>query len=221
MALYIDSAFLNDITNVVRTVPLAGVTTNPTILLAALERGQALTPLSLLNKLLHVLDGTIFMQPGETEEERMYRQALTYIEADPARVIPKIPMTQTGMRVARKLKQQNHRIAFTAVTSVAQAYNAAMVQADFIIPYYNRLQRSGVDAAERISQMAELLYNDRQSTRILVASIKSPQEGTDALLAGAHDLTIAPQVLLDMVGDPFSEEAIEKFSQDWQKLNEL
>ena len=176
MALYIDSAFLDDITNVARTVPLAGVTTNPTILLAALERGQTLTSLSLLNKLLHVLDGTIFMQPGETEEERMYRQALTYIEADPARVIPKIPMMQTGMRVARKLKQQNHRIAFTAVTSVAQAYNAAMVQADFIIPYYNRLLRSGVDAAERISQMAELLYNDRQSTRILVASIKSPQE---------------------------------------------
>ncbi len=221
MVLYIDSAFLDDITNVARTVPLAGVTTNPTILLAALERGQALTPLSLLDKLLHVLDGTIFMQPGETEEERMYRQALTYIEADPARVIPKIPMTQTGMRVARKLKQQNHRIAFTAVTSVAQAYNAAMVQADFIIPYYNRLQRSGVDAAERISQMAELLYNDRQSTRILVASIKSPQEATDALLAGAHDLTIAPQVLLDMVGDPLSEEAIEKFTQDWKKLNEL
>ena len=221
MAFYIDSAFLDDITNIARTVPLAGVTTNPTILLAALERGQALTPLSLLNKLLHVIDGTIFMQPGETEEERMYRQALTYIEADPARVIPKIPMMQTGMRVARKLKQQNHRIAFTAVTSVAQAYNAAMVQADFIIPYYNRLQRSGVDAAERISQMAELLYNDRLSTRILVASIKSPQEATDALLAGAHDLTIAPQVLLDMVGDPLSEEAIEKFSQDWQKLNEL
>ncbi len=221
MALYIDSAFLDDITNVARTVPLAGVTTNPTILLAALERGQALAPLSLLNKLLHVLDGTIFMQPGEAEEERMYRQALTYIEADPARVIPKIPMMQTGMRVARKLKQQNHRIAFTAVTSVAQAYNAAMVQADFIIPYYNRLQRSGVDAAERISQMAELLHNDHLSTRILVASIKSPQEATDALLAGAHDLTIAPQVLLDMVGDPLSEEAIEKFSQDWQKLNEL
>ncbi len=69
MALYIDNAFFDDITNVVRTVPLAGVTTNPTILLAALERGQALTPLSLLNKLLHVLDGTIFMQPGETEEK--------------------------------------------------------------------------------------------------------------------------------------------------------
>ncbi len=113
MALYINSAFLDDITNVAQTVPLAGVTTNPTILLAAHERGQALTPLSLLNQLLHVLDGTIFMQSGETEEEKMYRQAKTYIEADPARVIPQIPMTHTGMRVARKLKQQNPRSCWT------------------------------------------------------------------------------------------------------------
>ncbi len=32
MALYIDSAFLNDIMNVAQTVLLAGVTTNPSII---------------------------------------------------------------------------------------------------------------------------------------------------------------------------------------------
>ena len=55
-------------------------------------------------------------------------------------------MTQTEMRVARRLKQQQHRLAFTAVTSVAQAYNAAMVGADFIYPHDGRLERSGIDA---------------------------------------------------------------------------
>jgi len=48
MALYIDSAFLNDIMNVTRTIPLAGVTTNPSILLAARERGQELSPQGVL-----------------------------------------------------------------------------------------------------------------------------------------------------------------------------
>ncbi len=33
MALYVDSAYLDDITQVAQIVPLAGVTTNPTILL--------------------------------------------------------------------------------------------------------------------------------------------------------------------------------------------
>ena len=132
MALYIDSAFLNDIMLVTQTVPLAGITTNPSILLAARERGQDESPHALLDALLRITNGVIFMQTGASEEEEMYAEALTYIQAAPKRVIPKIPMTHTGMRVARQLKQQQHRLAFTAVTSVAQAYNAAMVGADFI-----------------------------------------------------------------------------------------
>jgi len=221
MALYVDSAFLHDIMNVAQTIPLAGVTTNPTILLAARERGQGLSPRALLRELLDKIDGTIFMQPGAAEEEEMYQQAMDYVEAAPLRVIPKIPMTHVGMRVARKLKRGSYSIAFTAVTSVAQAYSAAVVQADFIIPYYNRLERSGIDASERISQMADLLHNSRAATRILVASIKSAGDAANALLAGAHDLTAAPEVLLNLVSDPLSEEAVEKFMQDWQKMKEL
>ena len=219
MALYIDSAFLEDIMKVVETVPVAGVTTNPTLMLQAQERGQDLKPQSILSELLRSLGGTIFIQPGATGEEEMYQQALAYIQAAHNRVIPKIPMTHTGMRVARRLKQQNHRVAFTAVTSVAQAYSAAMLGASFIIPYYNRLERSGVNAGERIAEMSELFHNEQFPTRILAASIKSPLEAVSALLAGAHDISAAPQVLLDMVCDPQTDEAIEKFTQDWQKIN--
>jgi TalC/MipB family fructose-6-phosphate aldolase len=218
MALYIDSAFLNDIMNVSQTVPLAGVTTNPTILLAARERGQNISPQGVLDALLRSLDGSIFMQPGASDEEAMYAEALAYIQAAPNRVIPKIPMTHTGLRVARRLKQQQQRIAFTAVTSVAQAYCAAMCQTDFIIPYFNRLVQADIDASERIAEMAELFHNQKLPTRILAASIKSPQEAIAALAAGAHDITANPQVLLAMVSDPLTDLAVEKFSNDWHQL---
>ena len=75
------------------------------------------------------------MQPGASGEEEMYAEALAYIQAAHGRVIPKLPMTPIGMRVARRLKEQQWGIAFTAVTSVAQAYSAAMAGAEFIIPY--------------------------------------------------------------------------------------
>jgi len=221
MALYIDSAFLPEIEEVVQSVPLAGVTTNPSILLAARQRGQTLTPEDILSRLLQQLRGDIFIQPGATSEEEMYAQAIAYIQANPNRVIPKIPMTHTGMRVARRLKQQGHRIAFTAVTSVTQAYNAALISADFIIPYFGRMERSGIDASERIAEMADLLHNHNFSTRILAASIKSVDEATRALLAGAHDLTVAPDTLLDMLSDPLTEEAIERFTRDWKTMNKL
>ena len=221
MALYIDSAYIPEISEVADTVPLAGITTNPTILLAARDRGQTLPSLQLLRELLRMFVGSIFMQPGEVDAEEMLQQATAYLETDKDRVIAKIPMTVAGMQVARRLKQDKYRVAFTAVTSVAQAYSAAMSQADFIIPYFNRLERAGIDATERIAEMAELFHNQQLPTHILAASIKSPQETVGALLAGAHDLTVTPPVLMEMVTDPLTEDAVERFTQDWQKMNKL
>ncbi|HYX50266.1 MAG TPA: hypothetical protein VE843_11015, partial [Ktedonobacteraceae bacterium] len=80
------------------------------------------------------------------------------------------------------------------------------------------LQRAGIDASQRISEMAKLLQSAHPTSRILVASIKSPEDASNALLAGAHDLTVAPQVLMEMVTDPLTEDAVEKFSNDWQQF---
>lgn len=229
MALYIDSAYLDDIAHVVQTVPVAGVTTNPSILLAAHERGQAIAYDTLVGEILEHLNtsiGCVFMQPGATDDDEMYQQVLASWQAvlsagyGASRLVHKLPMTPAGMRVAQRLKknQMNHRIAFTAVTTVAQAYTAAMVGADFVIPYYSRLERAGVDANERITQIALLLHKQQLATHILAASIKSPLEAASALGAGAHDITAAPQVLLAMVSDPQTDEAIAKFTLDWQKM---
>ncbi len=66
MALYIDCAFLSDIIPVVQTIPLAGVTTNPSILLAAQECGQKLDMLSLLCELQHIVEGFIIAAQSAT-----------------------------------------------------------------------------------------------------------------------------------------------------------
>lgn len=229
MALYVDSAYLNDITNLMRTIPLAGITTNPSILLAAREQGQTMKPQEFLLALLQhpkMEPFDIFWQPGETGEEEMYRQVVELVNPRSAyarRIVHKIPMNQAGVRVARRLiaSEFRVRIAFTAVSTVAQAYTAALMGVECIIPYFNRLERSGVDASERIAEMAEIMHNQKSPTRILVASVKTAADASCALLAGAHDITAAPQVLLDMVSDPLTDEAIEKFTQDWRKMNKL
>ena len=107
------------------------------------------------------------------------------------------------------------------IMKVAQAHSSAVLGADLVIPYYNRLERIGVDAGERIAEMAELLHSQSLPTRILAASINSPAEAVRALLAGEHDITAAPQELLNMVSDPQTDEVIEKFAHDWQKMNRL
>ena len=79
-----------------------------------------------------------------------------------------------------------------------------MGEADFIIPYFNRLVRSGIDATKCITKMAELFHMHKLPTRIMLASIKSPQEAVAALASGGHDITAVTQVLLDMVTDPLT-----------------
>ena len=90
MALYVDSAFLNSIMEVARTVPLAGVTTNPSIMLAAQTQGQMPGALELLHELLARVEGQVFMQPGATDEEEMCRQALSYMRELPSN-LPMVP----------------------------------------------------------------------------------------------------------------------------------
>src|SRR5260370_33417276 len=91
MALYIDSAFLHDIMNVAQTVPVAGVTTNPTILLAARGSGQDLNPQGGLDVLLRGVAGTIFMPPGASAEEGRHAGARAYMPTTPKQPNPTVP----------------------------------------------------------------------------------------------------------------------------------
>ena len=83
MGLYVDSAFLPDVERVAGKVPLAGATTNPSILLAASQRSQQMSDMQVLRALLQICPGSIFMQPvGETVDE-MQRLAESYVQVAP------------------------------------------------------------------------------------------------------------------------------------------
>ncbi len=218
MGLYVDSAYLPDIERVCRKLELAGVTTNPSILLAASQRGQRLSDDDVLRHLLQLCAGQVFMQPvGETAEV-MYQMVQGYRAVEPERVVPKLPLTPVGMEVACRLKREGARFAFTCVFTVVQAYCGAMAGAQYVIPYFGRLRRSGQDACERIEAMAHLLNAQAPGTRILAASIKTTADASEALLAGAHDLTATPEVLEGLLADPLTDAAVEQFQRDWETL---
>jgi transaldolase len=93
MGLYVDSAYIDDVASISESFPIAGVTTNPTILLRALERGQQLSDLDVLQRLLDTTAGLVFMQPTATDVEDL-RAASRYLDIAPERVVPKLPPTE-------------------------------------------------------------------------------------------------------------------------------
>jgi TalC/MipB family fructose-6-phosphate aldolase len=221
MGLYVDSAFLPDVERVCSKLMLDGATTNPSILLQASQRGQQLNDTQVLQALLQVCPGSIFMQPVGETASAMQRVAEGYIEAAPERVVAKLPLTPVGMEVARALRSAGARFSFTCVFTVMQAYAGAMAGAQYVIPYFGRLRRSGQDACERIEGMAHLLNTHAPQTRVLAASIKNPTDAAESLLAGAHDLTAAPEVLDALLADPLTDVAVAQFQRDWETFSQL
>ncbi|HLZ23084.1 MAG TPA: transaldolase family protein [Ktedonobacterales bacterium] len=221
MALYVDSADVAEIAQLCAAYPVAGVTTNPSILLAAIERGQRLRDLELVRELLTVCDGLVFMQPTAETAEALIAAGMRYVDQDSARVVLKLPMTAMGTRAALTLKRQGVRFAFTAVASLAQAYTGSLVGADWVIPYFCRMRRAGIDAADRVAGMARLLTNQTKVCHILAASLKSPADVVEATLAGAHDATLPPEVLRAMAEDPLTQAAVTQFAADWRRAGEL
>jgi TalC/MipB family fructose-6-phosphate aldolase len=218
MSLFVDSAFVPDISRLCQAYPVAGVTTNPSILLAAWERGQRLDDIQLLRELLAACPGAIFMQPTADTREELYRVAHAYVDTDPLRVVLKLPATPTGFAVARELAPVGARFAFTAVASVAQAYLAAMAGAGWAIPYFCRLRHAGIDVSQTITDMSRMLSDQHCATHILAASLKTPSDVIEATLAGAHDVTAPPAVIEAMALHEMTEAAVRQFADDWQKL---
>jgi TalC/MipB family fructose-6-phosphate aldolase len=220
MALLVDSAWLDDVAQVCRDFPVTGVTTNPTILLAALERGQKLALDDLAGQLLALCPGALFFQPVAEGADEMVASGRDWMAIDPAHIVLKLPMTADGLRAGKLLRSEGARIAFTAVYTLPQAYQGLLAGAEWIIPYFARLRRAGLDASARIGEMARLLRVQQAQTRLLVASLKSPDDVIEATLAGAHDITAQPDVIRAMAHSPLTNDALAGFASDWQRLQQ-
>lgn len=218
MALYVDSAYLKDVEGVCAAYPVAGVTTNPTILLAAIERGQRLSDVEVLRHLLSLCSGPVFMQPTAGDVKGLCAAALRYAEVDSARVVLKLPMNAIGMQTALLLAHENMRLSFTAVATVAQAYCGVLAGAAWIIPYFSRLRRSGVDACQVITDMTHVFAKQAGAARLLAASVKSSGDVVEVTLAGAHDVTAPPEVVRELIEDALSQDAVARFAADWERV---
>jgi TalC/MipB family fructose-6-phosphate aldolase len=224
MALFVDSAYLAEVEAVCAAYPIAGVTTNPSILLAAAERGQRLSDLEVLRELLQLCRGAVLMQPmvAMADDDAGLRAAAErYIAVAPERVVPKLPPTEAGLRAGMALVQNGARVAYTAVCSLAQAYCAGQAGATWVIPYFGRIRRAGEDASERVARMARLFAQQQSPTRILIASIKSPADLIEATTAGAHDVTAPSDVIRALLRDELSEAAFAQFARDAERVRSV
>jgi transaldolase len=205
MALYLDSADMNDVRLAMELGFVAGVTTNPALIVKSGRPG-----LDVLKDILSLTGGPVFYQVTAETLAGRAEQARAISALAPKRIHVKIPATTENIGLAARLTQYGMMCAVTAVADPAQAYLASLAGATYVAPYVNRLTRhlgDGIDVLHRCVQAVQ-----GSPTRVLAASLKSVDEVMQAVTAGAHDITIPLNLILKMGEHELSQKAIEEFA---------
>jgi len=207
MALFLDSANLDDARRASALGFVVGATTNPALLARAGHTDAFLA----LQALCPLFPGSVFYQLLAHTPQAMRA------EADPFLALAenlglKVPCTVEGLTFTAQISGKA-TVAVTGVFTPGQAYLAAQAGAQYVIPYVNRVTRFTGDGPGLIDQMADVL--DPTDCEILAAGIKSPAEAIDTLLAGAHHLSLPLEVILGMAENALTEKAVADFEAAW------
>lgn len=214
MEFLIDTANLDEIRKYEEMIPLAGVTSNPSIVkkegkIDFFEHMRAIREIIGTDRSLHV-------QVVGTDYASMMADAQAILNNIDADVYVKVPVSKEGLKVIKALKAQNRNVTATAVYSKFQAYLAIAAGADYVAPYFNRMENLNIDPCEAIREMANEISRTNSPTKILAASFKNVGQVNAALEAGAQAATMGADIIEAALDMPSIEKAVSDFTADWE-----
>lgn len=213
MEILFDTADLTVLEERVPLYPVAGVTTNPTIL-AKEGRIDVYEHLRQIRRIIGP-DRSLHIQVLAQDSDGMVADARRLLEQVDDNVFIKVPTTEQGLRAIRLLKADGVRVTATAIYSKVQGTLAVAAGADYIAPYVNRMEARGTDASAAIRSLAMLIDRDGAQCKLVAASFKNVAQITAALEAGAAAVTVPPALLRAALATPDVTEAVNAFARDW------
>lgn len=129
MELYLDTANVAEVERLARIFPIAGVTTNPSIIAASKESIWEVLPR--LQKAIGD-EGILFAQTMSRDAQGMVKEAKHLRDAIPG-IVVKIPVTSEGLAAIKMLKKEGITTLGTAVYSAAQGLLAALAGAKYVV----------------------------------------------------------------------------------------
>ena len=211
MKLFLDTANQAEVEQAVAMGVIDGVTTNPS--LVAKESGDYLARAKYFCELV---DGPISVEVLASDKEGMLAEARELAKIDP-RIVVKLPLTAESLAAMKILAAEGIAVNATLIFSANQALLAAQAGARYVSPFVGRLCDIGQDGMTLVEEIRTIFDNSNYDTEIIVASIHSPRQVTEAALIGADIATIPFKILEQMISHPQTDLGIAKFEADWQK----
>lgn len=217
MKLLIDDANVEAIKRLYDYYPVAGVTTNPSILA---KSGRQ--PFDVLKDIRRIIgeDADLHVQVVALDAEGMIADAHRILKELGENTIVKIPSIPEGFKAMKALKKEGVRITATAIYTPMQAYLAAESGAEFTAPYINRIDNMGFDGIGVCQQIQDIFDANDMDCSMLAASFKNSQQVLELCKYGIGYATVAPDVIEGFVKNAAIDAAIAAFSSDFEKLTQ-
>ena len=210
MDLYLDTADRAAWTDLMPTGLFRGITTNPLLAQRAGLEYSAINWIEMAKRAHDLgaqeLHGQVF-GPVETYVDwakKLYDAGA----AASLRTVVKIPMTPDALRAVPSIKALGGPILLTAVYDPKQVIVAKALDADFVAPYFGRMDEAGLPALNHLSNMQAISVG---KPRILVASLRTADQMVALAARGLDCFTLSPDLARSLFSDPMTQEAAAAF----------
>jgi len=227
MAIFLDTADLEEIKRFHRMGIIRGVTTNPTILLKE-GVGGGMRGLQSRSKEIAGLIAPLPLSVEVTSNDpaRALDQGRTFASwAD--NIVVKVTVhgpegELENMQIIHDLETAHDvRVNVTAMMSAQQCFLAAMAGATYVSIFGGRVNNMGYNACSEIARLRKLLDQFNLKSQIIVGSTREVLNVIEWLESGAHIVTVLPNLLEGMLVHPYSKETVQMFLRDGAKAEAL
>lgn len=214
MKIFLDSSDEKKIEYYARHKFIDGVTTNPSIIANSQKNIK-----DLVKNICDMVNGPVSAEVVGLTCEEMIDQGKKLAQID-NRVVVKIPANVEGYKALTSLVELGIKVNLTVIYTVNQAVLGAKYGATYVSPFVGRLDANGHSEGNIIRDIRKSFVNFGFSCKILAASMRNVVYARNAIVDGADILTVTPEILELMMVSELSDLSVDKFLQDWSKLDQ-
>ncbi|MFP3869809.1 MAG: fructose-6-phosphate aldolase [Syntrophobacteria bacterium] len=216
MQFFLDTANLDEIKEAKDLGVIDGVTTNPSLVAREGCKNRADFK-KLIYEICEVVQGPVSAEAVSMDAEGIVMEARE-LAAIHEHVVVKVPMIPEGLKATRRLASEGIKTNNTLVFSPLQALLSAKAGATYVSPFIGRLDDISHTGMDLVAQIIEVYQNYIFETEVLVASIRHPLHVLEAAQMGADVATIPFKVIMQIARHPLTDVGIQKFMDDWKRV---
>lgn len=216
MEIFLDTANMDEISHIVKWGIIDGVTTNQKIF----NNEKGIDFKTRVKNICDVMkDKPVSVESNGKTLQEIIGDARTFTKIA-KNVVAKVPMTKDGigLEAVSTLSAEGIKTNVTVMMNFNQLMLATKAGATYVSLFYNRAKDAGEDGLGIVRDITSWIDSNGYKTKLIVGSIRHPDDVAHAAIAGAHVITIPYKIITSMPFHKKTEETIEEFDKAWQEF---